>query len=241
MNTAKDVEPLLPERAERLVGFFDVLGFKTILREEGIERTLERIRRLNLDAVFSTDIPVVEVTTANGVRVLHKVTPSYIFSDSILFWQQREGGGSINAFFHGLCRFLAECAGAGLLLRGGIAWGDCCIDPANHVFVGQPLVDAHQTEEAQMWSGAALHRSILKRKDLVPLGMDNLDDFEPPIKAKCKDLPLSGWVLAWPDHAVPGLQEKLEQLRDAAPAGEPRAYVENTLNYYHRFRVRVVQ
>jgi hypothetical protein len=44
-------------------------------------------------------------------------------------------------------------------LRAGIAFGPCVIDPSRELYIGQPIVDAYDVEQAQEWVGAALHTS----------------------------------------------------------------------------------
>jgi len=52
-------------------------------------------------------------------------------------------------------------------LRAGIAFGECIIDPAKEIYIGQPMIDAYHTERAQEWVGGAFHPSCWQSPGLL--------------------------------------------------------------------------
>jgi hypothetical protein len=90
-----------------------------------------------------------------------------IFSDSIfVFLDRRAPTPDLEAAAYSLDgRFVADVAAsvsrklwaAGLPHRGGIAFGKCLVDSANSVFVGEAIVHAYETAQAQEWLGFAVH------------------------------------------------------------------------------------
>lgn len=170
----------------------DVLGFKELLRDADLSGLHERYRQL-LRAVNRSAV----VTAASERDPWQFTTTSYIghtvFSDSIILWsppvprkkvnyrtgqwKYRDdwGSGLGRAFGQDLRFFLSVSSliGIGLVrgfpLRIGIAFGDCVIEPDKSIFLGQPLVDAFETERRQQWIGAVCHPSCI-----VPFVTDHL-------------------------------------------------------------------
>lgn len=128
--------------APYLVGMFDVLGFGNLVRTLPLDelarhyRVLQQIKQFVPDAVRTT-----------------------IFSDTILLWARADNPSAVELFFAACGSLIPNALEQKWSLRGGIAYGECVLDLTNRIFVGQPIVDANQTEGSQEWVGAALHES----------------------------------------------------------------------------------
>jgi hypothetical protein len=46
-----------------------------------------------------------------------------------------------------------------IMLRGAVAYGPSYIDLEKNIFIGQPIIDAHNLSEGQEWMGSSLHPS----------------------------------------------------------------------------------
>ena len=168
----------------RFVAMLDILGFKELLRQRG----LDIIHQLMNDLFNSTRTGTNRDYQAiiNGVRHVHPAVRLnyFIFSDTILIWKDyqevKNNSERINSkeivkfqgncelfreFNHGISRVLENALLRRIPLRGGIAFGKSIIridtNGNNHEIIGQPIVDAYLLGEAQDWVGVAFHSSCL--------------------------------------------------------------------------------
>jgi hypothetical protein len=91
------------------------------------------------------------------------------FSDTLMLWASAldtdDHDVNIAAFSH-ICNTVANLIALalvnGLPLRGGLAFGECYINPAKQFAVGEPIVDAYLLEKEQEWLGAAVSAEQLR-------------------------------------------------------------------------------
>ncbi len=50
-----------------------------------------------------------------------------------------------------------------IALRGAVAYGETIINKSKRIFLGKPILDAHNLEKAQEWLGIAIHPSCHKK------------------------------------------------------------------------------
>lgn len=144
--------------APYLVAMCDVLGFTNLVATE----TLEEIHRRYLALVSHLGPhPLFRIRTESHEREL--VLNRVVFSDTILFWAP--AGDTMDLLPHVLARIMGGSI-ATMPLRAGLAFGECIIDPANELYIGQPIIDAYHTEQAQEWVGGAFHPSCWGRPGL---------------------------------------------------------------------------
>jgi hypothetical protein len=169
----------------RFVAMMDILGFKELLEQKG----LDIIHQLMKDLFNSTRTGTNRDYQAiiNGVKYLHPAVRLnyFIFSDTILIWKDYQEVKNNNKniqkkcelfreFNHGISRVLENALLRRIPLRGGIAFGKSIIkidtNGNNHEIIGQPIVDAYLLGEAQDWVGVAFHSSCLPfiEKDCDP-------------------------------------------------------------------------
>jgi hypothetical protein len=89
-----------------------------------------------------------------------------VFSDTILLYslplhptRTLLDIGVTSCFFDVCSNLFAESSRHDMPLRIGIACGETYIDPEKSIFLGSPIVAAHETEQAQDWIGGACHSS----------------------------------------------------------------------------------
>lgn len=81
-----------------------------------------------------------------------------VFSDTILFWSNADEW-SVQVLFEHVAALITKSLALMLPLRVGIAFGECEIDTDRGIYIGPAIVDAYQTEVAQLWIGGACHPS----------------------------------------------------------------------------------
>ncbi len=160
----------------RFVTMLDILGFKELLGQKG----LEIIHQLMNDLFKATQTGTKRDYQAivNGVVNRHPAVRLnyFIFSDTILIWKDYQEVKNNNKniqgncelfreFNHGISMVLENALLRRIPLRGGIAFGTSIIKidnkGNNHEIIGQPIVDAYLLGEAQDWVGVAFHSSCL--------------------------------------------------------------------------------
>jgi hypothetical protein len=126
----------------------DVLGFKNLVNSNPLDKIIEMYQDLIKES------KPVRFDTSSGPIILDYT----VFSDSIIIWTEPTKD-NINY----LCYFLSSLIGYSIKkcmpLRFGIAYGECEMDKCKNIFIGKPIIDAHQTESNQQWIGGAFHES----------------------------------------------------------------------------------
>ena len=196
----------------RYVALCDVLGFRALLANRGVDWINEQYRNLMSD-----------VRQASRYEAR-----SQVFSDSILMYSKplheptvRADGTRISvhedALRHEVDGFLAWVAHVvraalkhGLPLRGGIAAGPCAISARQQLFVGEPIVDAYLVEQSQDWAGVALHESCFAWTGRPPVDgyFRQVVRYPVPPNARVDRIDVE-WSLAWP-VTLDGIDEKTQ-------------------------------
>ena len=146
-----------------LIAICDILGFSNLVRTQNLSKirteyfqylkgSLElAMKRTN----YSNDSPVNTDLKAND-----KLGFSW-FSDTFLIYTLNDDEDS--------CLFLLQTIGLFIFmnmnnpntrLRVGISYGDAIIDKSENIFIGIPIVEAHELEKKQKWSGGALTKAV---------------------------------------------------------------------------------
>lgn len=131
--------------SERYVALFDILGFKTIVGNNLLDRVVQIFGEFLKDAegyqIFATVL---------GPESRQLISFK-VFSDTIFVYSHDD---SIEAFQRlvKFCQFLVgNSFNKGLLLRGAITKGEVVI--RDDIFIGKPIVRAYQMEQEQDWVG----------------------------------------------------------------------------------------
>lgn len=192
-----------------VIAMFDVLGFKTMVKEKPLGQLNEEYRGLLRLKQQAGRVPLLSL---RGVDEWS--SPSAVFSDTILFWASAEPE-STSSLLTTCSVLIAEGLTWGWPLRGSIAAGPCVLDREARVFVGQPIIDAYLLERAQDWIGAALHPSCLQHPVVGNYVShdENVRRYPVPLKEKC--LSTIEYAVEWSSRLAEPT-EKLEALRKTA-------------------------
>ncbi len=133
-------------RAMRWVSYFDVLGFKELVRTEDWIHVFSIFSRAVMLATkdLGFDEPRIEKTW---------------FSDTFLLYSSDNTKSSFIEIDLTTRSFISDLILAGIPVRGAMACGDFYADKHNNVFFGQALIEAYNYGENQNWIGFVLSPS----------------------------------------------------------------------------------
>ncbi len=215
------------QKIKGLFGFFDILGYKELNRNNDID-TLIRIFKKYILSIDEKSITIGGIDPKQMFSFLE--TKTLVFSDTIILYQEIPTGiGAPNIlgamsnswFIAKSCLLLRYAFEGGIPLKGAISYGEFFIH--NKSFLGKPIIEAYEQQKNLNWSGAILCESSRRY-----LYMDNnsLLNFcfnynipEHPNKSS------NGWALCWDDFALSymGLanSEELPRLNCGLSKGTP--------------------
>lgn len=219
--------------ASYLVAMCDVLGFTRLVSTA----PLDEIHRRYVALVAHLEPhPLFRIRTGSHERevVLNRV----VFSDTVLFWAP--AGDAMELLPHVVAQIVGHAISS-MPLRAGLAFGECIIDPANELYIGQPIIDAYHTEQAQEWIGGAFHPSCWRHPGLLELLCKGYErsavEYAVPVKAA---RPAGGvrleYALNWPVLAGP--ECSVDVLTDLEARAETTAKIkwQNARRFYDAVR-----
>jgi hypothetical protein len=144
------------------IAMLDILGFRPMVQAQPLTELSRLVERLFVaakptDAAFHFQAP-------DGGIATKSLTLGHLhFSDTIMLWTpplDRRNPDANTQMFVNLCQSVGNLIGLALIngipLRGGLAGGECYIDPLKQIAIGQPIIDAYLLEQEQEWIGAAV-------------------------------------------------------------------------------------
>ena len=162
--------------SERLVVFFDVMGWKTLVADAGSDPV--KVGNLSLIPRLLKSSTVLQAVGAGEARITS-------FSDCCVIslpFKQDE----LSQVIYGLCNVFVGAALSGFLLRAGVTVGN--IHHENDIVFGPALNVAHGLESSGVYPRIILDNNIqaLKDVDLVEgmLGVDELGVYVDPYTLK---------------------------------------------------------
>lgn len=251
----------------RYLAVCDVLGFSELVKKSTLDSLYARFEELlgvvqahchhqiwQLDVHSLNDPGPIDIGT---IEIEHT-----IFSDTILLWSEAVSDeipwdmAGFNPFFPGsmffnvLCRLIPEGLRCGLPLRIGVAFGEVAIDRTRGVYLGIPLVHAHELELAQEWVGCACHPSCAEapgnkqlRDDPFSFGnmvlhrdLGPIIKYTVPMKASTS-IDAVPWALDWPYWSKPEVETMLEEGRRRAEPYEPAVRKWHNALLFYRSRI----
>lgn len=161
-------------------GLFDVLGYSRLISSK--KDNLDGLIELYKDTLMSID----ELALSLELEGLKKQlllapieTKSFAFSDTIVLYQDMPKGpvmfqtGTINIFLTEVRYLLRLAFELGIPLRGAVSYGEYYIQEDKGAFIGYPIIEAHNEELKQNWSGATLCKSAWDK--LCELDKDSME------------------------------------------------------------------
>jgi hypothetical protein len=211
-----------------LIAMCDVLGFTRLVATTPLDEIHARYRAL-LAQLEPHPLFRIKAGTYAREIVLNRV----VFSDMILLWAP---AGEAMELLPSVLGQIMGRAMSSMPLRAGLAFGDCVIDPANELYVGQPIIDAYHTEQSQEWVGGAFHASCWRRpglRDALCRGYEgSAVQYAVPVKAGAEPLE---YALNWPalagsDFTANALAASALAASDAATG--PKVKWQNARRFY---------
>ncbi|MBN1383246.1 MAG: hypothetical protein JXA41_16395 [Deltaproteobacteria bacterium] len=149
----------------------DILGFSDLVKRRPLNTVVNScvgwLRKSLYHSINKNDFPD-DVPSLNELQN-NRILGLAWFSDTILIYTLEDTDKALTELLQCLSWLLFETIIDGTThLRCGISYGEVWIDPTNSLFVGQPIIDAYQLEENQIWSGGALTSQAVER---IPTSM----------------------------------------------------------------------
>jgi len=117
------------------------------------------------------------------------VCDRFVFSDTVILVSTDETQDAAEDVLFCSWRMSQFFVGAGLPLRGAVAFGEMYSDRTAQVFLGKALTAAHALEQRQQWIGIAVDNSLVRKYgDLFPDDAQNyMTGIVPPYSVPMKD------------------------------------------------------
>jgi hypothetical protein len=143
----------------------DVLGFSDLVKGKSLDAVVDDVlgwfRQALHHSINKNGWPEI-VPTFDEIDKNSKIGLAW-FSDTILLFTREDTDESLQELLQTVGWLLFETMHYTTRMRAGIAYGDAFIDPKNAMYVGVPIIEAHELEQQQQWSGAALTASAIER------------------------------------------------------------------------------
>lgn len=218
------------------VALFDVLGFESLVRSQGLKEIRRKCQALIDRAVAVPDGDFLNLV--GGVMVLGSMqnTKSHAyFSDTILLWQPLDRILA-QPFVSRCADMVATALEMEMPLRGALALGPAELDKDTNVYLGEPIIEAARLESQQEWVGVAFAASAMSPQWMAEMSTHDVVPYRIPLKNEASRSDLCGafalnWCRRLGGRAVP----VLEALRDRLPATADgiRQKYENTIAFVH--------
>jgi hypothetical protein len=148
--------------AHRWVAMLDILGLRQLVKTRQLSWLVRQLAYL-FAAAEPKEASCGFLSADGGMRKRNLTLGHLHFSDTLMLWTPplyaHDHDVNFAAFSH-ICNTAANLIALalvnGLPLRGGLAFGECYINPANQLAVGGPIANAYLLEKEQEWVGAAV-------------------------------------------------------------------------------------
>lgn len=193
LNPGKVAAPSIKNRA--MVGVCDILGFSDLVRQKPLDEIID-YHITNYHNLIKASIPKPSKVYQPSSRefVDQQLVGAAIFSDTVLIFSLLDNKRSYDQVIYAAASILAQpILHPEYRFRIGISYGDFYHDVAKNIYVGKALVEAHELERKQNWSGGAL------TKEAKAVIGDNyfLTDCSVPIKGEDQQVYQHHCVINW--------------------------------------------
>jgi hypothetical protein len=184
----------------RLVAVCDILGYSNLVREHSLQELIE-YHLGNILNVIKSSIPSNEeiINSPTQLALLKTGIVGHVsFSDTVIIYSLNDGRDGRKNVLDAVYRLLCIPMNTPYYrYRVGISYGDMYVDRDKSIYIGKALIEAHDLEVLQEWSGAALTESAANMfKDYSPEN-SMLVEYDVPIKGDTnKRLTVVNWTLA---------------------------------------------
>lgn len=184
----------------RMVALCDILGYSNLVRKHSLEQ-LRDYHLKNIQAVIDSSIPKhnLNLGYATQSELLTTGAVGHVsFSDTIIMYSLQDDRDGRRNVLDAVYRLISIPMNTPYYrYRVGIAYGEMYVNKDEGIYIGKALVEAHDLEAAQQWSGAALTESAASMfKDYYPEN-SMLVDYDVPVKGQTKRrCTVVNWTLA---------------------------------------------
>lgn len=232
-NQEMDSEPFKegpkPIKMPVMMAIFDVLGFSTRLRNDKIDSVFSLYQKMVRSVIVKEPMRCLGARDmGDGTRcpALYSADIRYVyFSDTIMLWMPLEPLFA-GPFVQRCADLVCEALSLHVPLRGAIALGDAVMHKASGMYLGDPLIDAHELEEAQEWIGVAFAPSGTWSPFVAQLSPIQIIEYEIPVKEGKEALrtPMAlDWPRRWRDTREEPLSDVLNQMNTSEK--HPKYYI----------------
>jgi len=192
------------------IAFLDILGFRRFAENHDLFEQYATIQNMFVAARATRVEGSIRVDNSRSTMILSDI-PYIAISDSIIVyqeiiphtdtddefeWKER----AFKQFIIGLEELFKESFRRKIFLRGGISYGEAIIsldsESREHIILGNPYLEAVETEKTQSWMGVAFHPSMndylgrtRNRTDLV--------EYQIPISEQFVALGIPNVTIGW--------------------------------------------
>jgi hypothetical protein len=149
---------------DRTVAFLDILGFRSLVETEPIDKLGPRFEKLMpILPAFGRKLGdyTHEPSFFPQVAAKEDWCIVHMFSDSIILISGDDSETKCLALMVAALRMTQVLITSGLPVRGGIARGELYTDNRNTLFVGRALTRAFDLEKQQNWIGVGIDPSVI--------------------------------------------------------------------------------
>lgn len=237
-NQEMDSEPFRegpkPIKMPVMMAIFDVLGFSSRLRNEGVDSVFSLYQEMVTSVIAKEPMVCLgarDVGDGTQCPVLYSADIRYAyFSDTIMLWMPLERLLA-GPFVQRCADLVCEALTMNVPLRGAIALGDAVLHKASGMYLGEPIIDAHELEEAQEWIGVAFAPSGTWSPFIAELNPIQIIEYEIPVKEGKEALraPLAlDWPRRWRDTREQSLCDVLNRMNTSEKYAK---YYDNALAF----------
>jgi hypothetical protein len=183
-----------------LVAVCDILGYGNLIKQN----PLQQVKNYHLKNIFNivySSIPRQRVktqSTSDQELLITGAVGHVTFSDTVVIYSLRDSRDGRRNVLNAVYRLIAKPMNTPYYrFRVGIAYGELYVDKKRHIYVGKALVEAHDLEARQLWSGATLTQSAASVfMDLYPES-SMLIDYDVPIRVGARRTRQRYTVINW--------------------------------------------
>jgi hypothetical protein len=162
---------------KKLIAYFDLLGFKSLIENNTFEDYTKAIENLFYITEMSLSLgKTIDVNKSFSSDLSNSNINCIVFSDTIIFWCEKENSDNIKELLDVTFEFSSKAIRHFFPVRGALNFGEFSSNNLNHKnqnnakynvnsVYGKALVDAYLKAENQSWAGTTIDLSVIKYLD----------------------------------------------------------------------------
>lgn len=147
----------------RLLGFFDILGFSSLLEKQEVQ-DVHKVLAKFIDDAQSKDFINDEITPQNEKRKVSNFEVTQFAFDTLILVSSDPSSVHADANFLFACiQIMQTSMKAGLALRGAIGYGDVLADLQRGMILSKEFPRLARLEKCQEWMGCCVTEQAMER------------------------------------------------------------------------------